>query len=295
MREKDGFVSLIIILSTIIAVGAIGFLIFSEKIKLAPSALKDTSELTTVATITKEPVVNGCFVAIPPESFNLDPFYKKYCLVHGIPIISSSSVSDLALKQAWNITVNMLSARPDLLQKMIENSVRVGVIGANEVTTDMPEYRNLKIDFPETDWDTRTRGLGGTMDIPLSTGAEENLLCYENDKYFGESIFLHEFSHTIKDMALVFMDPSFEAKLKNAYDEAIAAGKWENTYADDNIDEYWAEGVQSYFDSNLESDPADGIHNFVNTRKELKDYDPKLYQLIAAVFPPNDWRPTCPK
>lgn len=235
-----------------------------------------------------------CIVTPPPENSDLDRFYKKYCQVFGIPIIASEKVPNLALEQAAHIVSNMLATRLDVREKMIENKIRVGVIAVSEVTTDMPEYRILPTLYPETDWDAETRGLGGTIDIPLSTGAEENLLCYDNDQYFGESIFLHEFSHTIKDMALVLLDPSFETKLNNAYDDAIAAVKWNNTYADDNLDEYWAEGVQSYFDSNLESEPVDGIHNFVNTRQELKDYDPKLYELIANIFPADDWRPTCP-
>ena len=52
--------------------------------------------------------------------------------------------------------------------------------------------------------------------------------------------------------------------------------------------EYFAEGVQSWFNVNREANPPDGINNHVNTREELKQYDIELYNLIAVVFPCNN-------
>lgn len=61
-------------------------------------------------------------------------------------------------------------------------------------TTSIPEHRWLG-----PSWDQRARGLGGTLAIPISTGGEENLLCWRNrDRYPNEDIFLHEFSHGIQ-------------------------------------------------------------------------------------------------
>ena len=62
-------------------------------------------------------------------------------------------------------------------------------------TTSIPEHRWLG-----PSWDKRARGLGGTLAIPISTGCEENLLCWRNDRYSREDIFLHEFSHGIQVM-----------------------------------------------------------------------------------------------
>jgi len=60
--------------------------------------------------------------------------------------------------------------------------------------------------------------------------------------------------------------------------------------------EYWAEGVQSWFDTNREFDHD---HNHVNTRAELKEYDSPLAGLVAEVFGDGAWRyqkPTdCPQ
>ena len=50
-----------------------------------------------------------------------------------------------------------------------------------EVTTDIPEHAFLANDA-NTDWDERARGLGATMNIPVGSSAEENILCHTNDR-----------------------------------------------------------------------------------------------------------------
>ena len=59
-----------------------------------------------------------------------------------------------------------------------------------------------------------------------------------------------------------------------------------------NAGEYWAEGVQSWFDTNREND---GSHNHVNTRGELKEYDPDLAKLVEEVHGDGPWRYTRPR
>jgi len=58
-------------------------------------------------------------------------------------------------------------------------------------------------------------------------------------------------------------------------------GLWKGKYAAKNHHEYWAEGVQSWFDDNREDDHD---HNHVDTRKELLEYDPGLAKLCEEVF-----------
>lgn len=178
----------------------------------------------------------------------------------------------------------MLTNLPDVRETLIENNVRVGVIGADEVTTDMPEYSELNEGQNEVDWDERARGLGATPERPLVSGAEENMLCYPDDWYEGENILLHELAHTIKGMGLEALDPSFEDRIRTLYKQALDKGLWNDTYAATNPDEYGAERVQSYFNTNLETDPPDGVHNHVDTRSELEEYGPELYAVIDSTF-----------
>ncbi len=236
-----------------------------------------------------------CRVEPTTTRLGVDPFYKKYCTASGLLVLSSANVPDAALRAAADIVTHMLAPMPDVQRRLQTMNLKIAVIGASEVTTDIPEHKILKARFPDRDFDKRTRGMGanGGRDS-VTSGAEENLLCYPNDRYRGENIFVHEFSHSIKSMGLEPTILSFRRELQEAYSHAKATGLWANTYAQVNVEEYWAEGVQSYFDTNLFSDPPNGIHNSVNTRDKLKGYDPQLFAIIDRAFAGSSWRPRCP-
>jgi len=222
-------------------------------------------------------------VTEPPERLKLAPFYKKYVDSFGLPIVSSQEVPDAALLRANTLINQMLADRPDIRKALIEAGVRFVVMGAKEMTTDIPEYSNMK---PKKFWDERARGLGGRV---VSCG-EENLLCYPVDRYDDESILIHEFAHCIHHSGIGRIDKDFDKNLKAIYEKALAKGLWKNTYAGSNVGEYWAEGVQSYYDANRQNNYN---HNHVDTREELEAYDPDLARLIAQTFrhsSETDWR-----
>ena len=99
---------------------------------------------------------------------------------------------------------------------------------------------------------------------------------------------IHEFSHSVHLDGLNTVDPSFDDRLRKAFDAAIAKGLWKGTYASSNSRaEYWAEGAQAWFRVQFE-------HIDINTRAELKEYDPALAQLLTEVFGDTDWRYTPP-
>jgi hypothetical protein len=224
-------------------------------------------------------------VEAPPAKLELPSFYKKYVYVNGIHVISSWRVPDSALFQAANIIMYMTEALPqEILNEMTKRNTRVAVMARYEGTTDIPEHAYLKNDTT-LNWDVRARGLGGEVDLPLTTCAEENLLCYQIDKYHAEDILIHEFAHTIHGVGILPINPSFNDKLQASLDKAVTEGKWDRTYAKTNVLEYFAEGVQDWFNVNAEVEVPDGKHNFVNTRSELKEYDPELYNIIAGIFP----------
>src|SRR6185295_13306794 len=83
-------------------------------------------------------------ISSPPDSLNLDPFYKKYTDALGIAIVSSEKVPDAALLVARDIVIHMLAKRPDLRNEMVRKKMRVGVMAESESTTDVPEQRNWK-------------------------------------------------------------------------------------------------------------------------------------------------------
>jgi hypothetical protein len=91
-------------------------------------------------------------------------------------------------------------------------------------------------------------------------------------------------------MGLDGIDRDFRGALERAYKAALSKGLFKNTYAATNADEYWAEGVQDWFDANLKAVPANGIHNEIGTRAEVKQYDPALSALLEKVFGDAEWR-----
>jgi hypothetical protein len=219
-----------------------------------------------------------------PDSLHLDRFYKKYLDANGIAITASWRVPDSAMVQAWKIIDFMTGNLPkNVLDAMVRVKTRVSVMARYEGTTDIPEHAHLAADTT-LNWDLRARGLGGDLDLPLTSCAEENLLAYQIDKYHAEDILIHEFAHSIHLIGIVQVDTAFNQKLEKLLNQAVAKGKYENTYAKTDIAEYWAEGVQNWFNVNAGVPKPDGKHNALNTREELKKYDPDLYQVISMYF-----------
>jgi hypothetical protein len=223
-------------------------------------------------------------VTVPPSAMHLDHFYKKYLDANGIAITASWRVPDSAMVQAWKIVTFMTGDLPkNVLAAMVKVHTRVTVMARYEGTTDVPEHADLAADTT-LNWDVRARGLGGDLELPLTSCAEENLLAYQIDKYHAEDILIHEFAHSIHLIGIVQVDTTFNRKLEKLLNLAVAKGKYANTYAKTDIAEYWAEGVQDWFNVNAEAPKPDGKHNRLNTRKELNKYDPDLYLLIGQYF-----------
>ena len=224
--------------------------------------------------------------AIPDDlrkEYRLNPFYKKYTTIVGIPIIGSDNVSDYAfLECAWTLD-HLLHGRTIAHDALIKSKVRVGIISVTEYTMDIPENQNPQMIARGAYNDRRSRGLGG---LPLATCAEENLLNLRGDPYTRENITIHEFSHTVAS-AIRRVKREWYDRLRNAYDDAKAKGIYGDSYAGTNEQEYWAEGAQCWFDC-ANARNAGGASN----RQQLKDKDAPLAALLTEVYGDGDWRYT---
>ena len=238
-------------------------------------------------------------VIAPPAALKVDPFHAKYTSAHGFPIVASAAVSDFALLEAAYLIDALLAARPDVRLALIESGARLCILGNEEYTTDLPEFAFLAAapmeGFPGISgrdfWDARARGTGGSETDPYCSCGEENLLAYDGDPYAAECILIHEFAHVIHLRGMSNVDPSFDARLLAAYDAAMRDGLWKGKYASVNHHEYFAEGVQCWFDNNRVNDHD---HNHVHLRSELLDYDPRLAALCKEVFGDTELRYTKP-
>ena len=218
------------------------------------------------------------------EYLGLADSHQKRVSVGGFSVLGSKRVSDYALKEAAFLIRRMVGDREDLLETLNKNKTRFVIMGRDEYTTDVPEHSDLK---PAIYWDQRARGLGATDVRPAVSCGEENLLCLPGDPYDTENILIHEFAHALHQMAIVSIHPDFQDRLEKCFDLATKEKIWEGTYASTNVYEYWAEGVQSWFDTNRENDHD---HGTIDTRRELKESDPRLARLIHDILGPNKWR-----
>jgi len=123
----------------------------------------------------------------------------------------------------------------------------------------------------------------------VSCGGEENLLCLKEDRSHGDDIFFHEAAHAVAEIG-IRGEPNGDLdgiyfKLHRSYNTAKRKGLWKGTYSMFTVREYFAEGVQSFFDCHISVYPPDGIHNNISTRVDLRNYDPDLYYILEEVFP----------
>ena len=237
--------------------------------------------------------------ATPVQPIDEAGFYTKQVSAAGLAIRSSARVDDKALLAARDMVRGMLSDRPDLAEELLRQDVRIAVMGRDEALLDLPEFadwtkpdledprltRCERLHYAErigslTDrqyWDARVRGIGGQRTV----AAEEDVLGLRESRYYGETILVHEFGHSIL-YAIEAADPALYQEIEQAYADAREAGRWHNEYASTTLHEYWAEGTQFWFDSNKLV--------VVNGRQilnhdDLAAYDPALYTALAQVYP----------
>ncbi len=244
--------------------------------------------------------IKEIIITEPPDSLKLDSFYKKYADASGIPVVSSDQVPDSAIFVARDLVTYMLMKRDDIRKELINIHSKVMIIGEHEMETDLPEHRDweipLKDDISLTPderenydkpggiasmtgrqyWNERARGMGGDG----TSCAEENLLAYKGDRYYGENILIHEFSHTIM-AAIETVDAALYSEIKAAYANALDNGLYKGQYAINNANEYWAEGTQWWFWSNIEFYDGD---TRIQSPDDLKAYDPVLYDIFDRVY-----------
>ncbi|MCE9610496.1 MAG: hypothetical protein K8R23_09915 [Chthoniobacter sp.] len=72
----------------------------------------------------------------------------------------------------------------------------------------------------------------------------------------------------------------------------IVFGGPKRTYSLASRAEYWAEGLQDWYDTNR---TMDHDHNHIHTRGPFKEYDPELAKLCADVLGDNEWRFVSPR
>lgn len=233
--------------------------------------------LRPFTTLHKSTYLDTIVRVTPPK----EGFYSKLLNCNDILIRSSDVVDDKALFVAAGKIRRMLAHMPVALKHLVKNGSELHIIGKNQQTSDLPEFRNQKgVKFMdngiETDIDQRTRGMGGLF----ASCGEENLLNLPGDRYGGGSdICSHEFAHTIMAYGL---DNVLQEKIKARHKQALAEGLWKGAYAGSNPEEYWAELSMWYF--GMHGEFLRGTKLPAAGAKGLKAYDAGGYALLDSIY-----------
>ncbi len=209
----------------------------------------------------------------PPER----GFFSKQLDYEGIPIKTHRDVVDEALHAARQRLGMMLGNLPSVRERLRKAGAELHIIGRNQVTSDLPDYRHLrgKPFAGGQTVDERTRGFGG---LRASCG-EENLLKLPEDPYRGRDICVHEFAHTIFDYG---MTPAVRKAFREQYRRSLDRGLWAGAYAATSADEFFAELSMWYFgthgDLRMDAPPPG------KGPKGLKAYDPEAYEWFDRFY-----------
>jgi len=214
--------------------------------------------------------------------------YRRRGNVKGIRICAFDCVPQYAVNLAARTMRNMLQyVHRSIIQQMAILKVEIAIIGRNQNTTDIPAHRHLKGSKTEDgrDYDSGTRGLGGTTSNPVTSVGEENITMMDDDHYRHESILVHELAHAVMNLGLLGRPErrTIQSAYKNAVNNQLHDP---SSYLMSNADEYWAEGSQAWFHATVRTDVTAGL-----TRRELISlHDPELAAALRSVWGEGSWR-----
>lgn len=142
---------------------------------------------------------------------------------------------DTALSRACYVLRFLLSDRLDLRTSYYKSHGRVVVIGQQETVADIPEYG-----FVPSIGSVGAKGWGAIPVAPVSSGPEENILCYKNTQPRQmDDALIRSVSIGVLELGVRRVDMKIMELLEVAFHHAINSGRWMDTDA--------ARSLQLYF------------------------------------------------
>ncbi len=245
----------------------------------------------------------------PPGKFKINPYYTKFSYAREFPVIGCKA-SDEAMLKANDTIRKMFAYRHDILKAFIADGVKLAVMGDGESLADLPECKDAG-----RDTDLLARFLDYSPEIKLLAVSQENVLSDPNAPGVGGNHLIRAMAKAIYhitahrpidpnwdrrgnavqqyELRVQRLDERFGEKLDALFAQAQEEGKWKGAAAVNSVVDYWAAGVLAYFDAlGQDAAPNDAPHP-VATREALKEYDPRLYDLVNETMAYDghvDWR-----
>ena len=249
-------------------------------------------------------------VMAPPAKFKVNPYYTKFTWAREFTVLGSKQVNDEALLKANDVIRKMFAYRHDILKAMIADGARLVVLGRREKLGDLPEFKEARL-TPGFD---EVRYLDYTPGLKLMVVPEENVLGLPQDPFAGKCMMVSVFAKGLYQVAALRpaipefdkqrglqqyelrvrrLDIEFDTRLQKLHEGALAKVRWKGMPAGRHRAEYWAAGVEAYFDAAGEGQPPHNADRPITTREALKAYDPDLYALVDETMAYKehvDWR-----
>ncbi len=208
-----------------------------------------------------------------------EPFYQQEIVMDcGVRILGSKNVRPEAMSKAEEM-LEVILANEQIADRMGNFGCMLGLYGNGEIAYDIPEHR-----FEYDEAYLYVEGFGGTQ---LASIKDANVLRLTTGDYTtgytDESILTHEFAHTVKNYGLT---EAQQRRVETVYADAVGSGKWANSYAGSNPDEYFATITAMWFNAMDDTWDGqwDGVRGPINTRNELKVYDKEAYDMLSEIY-----------
>jgi len=272
--------------------------------------VKTTFKLTPENDWRFQPVRQQPSVLAPPARFKIDPYYTRFTYAREFVVLGSKHVSDEALLRANEIIRKMFAYRHDILKAMIADGARLVVLGRGEKLSDLPEFKETR---KQAGFD-EVRYLDYTPTLKLMVVPEENVLGLPREPFAGKCMVISVFARGLYqvtglrpvdpdfekqrdkqqyELRVKRMDVEFDQRLRRIHEEALKTNLWKGTPAARDRVEYWATGVEAYFDAGGDGQAPNLADRPITTRDLLKAHDPALFALVDETMAYRehvDWR-----
>lgn len=194
---------------------------------------------------------------------------------NNICITATTKINPIAVERAQYIIQQMLRGSPEIAKRMGRIPYIIDIVGIKQKVIDLPRYRHLQgvITFDGRKFDD-LRGFANVSSLAIG---EEDLLRTSKINNEYESVFVHEFAHSIKFQ----MSEVVSSKVERAYLNARKRQLYPlNIYMMASSQEYWAMATEAWFNSTNRVIGNVGI----NSRERILRRDPEISKVLKQVY-----------
>jgi hypothetical protein len=213
-------------------------------------------------------------VIAPPAKFKIDPYYTKFTWAREFTVIGREA-RDESLLKANDTIRKMFAYRHDILKALINDGVKLVVLGRGESMTKLPELRNIA--------SVEARSFEYSPETKVLVVGEERLA--DILRIFAKAFYEVTGKRPVDpnwdkrgqevqqyELRVKRLDIEFDEKLKELFQNAKSKKLWPGATS---RADYWAGAVTAYFDCGKQ--PAE-------TRDNLAKYDPALFELVKTTM-----------